>query len=234
MLWKKQSRARWRSGGQAETSLPPQPLYSMFHLLSYLEKNYSPHSVLPVNHCTIISDSFQSDFFNKLSTPSAFTFSLPSYSATQSYLVSAPTSSLKLLPKSPFISMLPNPVEMNPNFDTFEHSFLLEKCPPLGFHYIALSCLPSYFSVSTDSYTTSDHPLNACVPLDSIPVPSFLILSGWNQSFTVISITIYILMTLNFYIQPDLSPELQNHISNCLLVISTWMAHRHLKQPIQK
>ena len=128
------------------------PIYS-----SILKKIILPHSVTNRSlHCYFwfLSESFSTNSLH------SFTFSPSSYSATQSHLVSAPTSSLKpLLPKSPTTSMLSNPVEMNLNFDTLEY-FFLETCHPAEFHYTVLSYLSSYSSVSTDSHTTSDHPIN--------------------------------------------------------------------------
>ena len=55
--------------------------------------------------------------------------------------------------------MLSNPAEMNLNFETLEY-FFLETCHPAEFHYIVLSYLSSYSSVSTDSHPISDHPIN--------------------------------------------------------------------------
>ena len=124
--------------------------------------------------------------------------------------------------------MLPNPLEMNQHFDTVDHTpSSLKHAIFLNFIVLLSPAYPHHSQVFLDSYTTSDHPSFKCLCFSAFYSTNFffLILSCLNQSFTVTSIIIYILMT------PKLSKQTfflkSRHISTCQLVISPYMAHRH-------
>lgn len=139
MLWKKQSRVRWGSGGQSETSYIPSLYTQCSSLLSSHKHFFSPSYTTNQS----LSHSSLTPFAASLLQQVVYTLCFPFLTSLQLSPFHGPCYSQRLQ----MTSMLPNPVEMNPKFHTVDHSLFLETCHhhPLGFHCTALSFFSSYF-----------------------------------------------------------------------------------------
>ena len=123
-------------------------------------------------------------------------------------------------------------LDLSPAFSTVDHIFLLDSVSSLGLwdtHCLqflsTLQAVPFqcwlFFSPPSlyvgGTRTCSRPPCFLCLSL----LPSDL--------FSIVVLNpIYMPRTPKFYTSsPDLLPQIQTYIFNCLLDISTWMSHRH-------